>query len=811
LNGLLSDLRYTFRTLGKSPGFTIVALLTLAIGIGANTAIFSFVNSILLKPLPYPDADRILRVLEKPPGGGYNGISTLTFLDWQSRNTVFDAVAAQTGGDVTLTGRAEPLQIRASHVSARYFDIFGVKAALGRTFAEGEDQRGKEHVAVLSHVLWVSQFGADPAMVGRKILLDGEPYTVVGVLSGGSAFDRAFNQIWLPLAFQPENMTRNFHWFGAFAKLKSGVTIEQARTQMDAIGARISQAYPDSNKGWGVAIDRYADTIVDSNLRLSLYVLLAAVGMLLLIGCTNLANLTLARGTAREREVAVRSALGAERGRLIRQFLTENVVLALAGGVLGVGVGYATMAALKAAIPPNSLAREVNVAMDSRVLLFALALSALTGILFGLAPALGVTKINLVVSLKEGARGTIGGMRKRLRSALVVAEVALAFVLLAGAGLLIRSFFRMQQADMGFDSANVLTAQLPLSDKRFPDPVRLNQHVRQILANLQALPGVRDVAFASALPLQGWGYGMPFQIASQPIVDPANRPACFFKMISPSYFLSLGMRLRKGRGLNDRDVAGSPPVTVINETMARKYFPKQEPLGQRILIQQIVPGKTQLGPEVAWEVVGVVADEQVTNLDNKRDSPGIYVTTEQSPVYFGGIVVRGAIDPTRLERGMQQAVHSVDRDQPLTDVKMLEQIKAESMVGDQLRSMLLGVFAGIALLLSSIGIYGVISYSVAQRTGEIGIRAALGASRRDLVVLILRNGFWMTGAGLVLGFAGALGLTRLLATLLFGIGAYDPLTMAAVAGILGCVGLLASYLPARRAASVDPAVTLRNE
>ena len=811
MNGLVSDLRYTFRTLGKSAGFTIVALLTLAIGIGANTAIFSFVNSILLKPLPYPDADRIMRVLEKPPGGGWNGISTLTFLDWQSQNTVFDAMAAQSGGDVTLTGRGEPVQIRTSRVSAHHFDIFGIKAALGRTFAEGEDQRGKEHVAVLSHVLWVSQFGADPAMVGRKILLDGEPYTVVGVLPGGSAFDRAFNQLWLPLAFQPENMTRNFHWFGAFGKLKSGVTIEQARTQMDAIGARISQAYPDSNKGWGVAIDRYADIIVDTDLRRSLYVLLAAVGMLLLIGCTNLANLTLARGTAREREVAVRSALGAERGRLIRQFLTENVVLALAGGVLGLGVGYATMAALKAAVPPNSLAREVDVTMDSRVLLFALALSGLTGILFGLAPALGVTNINLVVSLKEGARGTIGGMRKRLRAALVVAEVALAIILLAGAGLLIRSFFRMQQADMGFDSTNVLTAQLPLSDKRFPDPVRLNLHVRQILANLQALPGVRDVAFASALPLQGWGYGMPFQIASQPIVDPANRPACFFKMVSPSYFLSLGIRLRKGRGLNDRDVAGSPTVTVINETMARKYFPKQEPVGQRILIQQIVPGKTQLGPEVAWEVVGVVADEQVTSLDNKRENPGIYVTTEQSPVYFGGIVVRGAIDPTRLERGMQQAVHSVDKDQPLTDVKMLEQIKTESMVADQLRSMLLGVFAAIALLLSSIGIYGVISYSVAQRTGEIGIRAALGASRRDLVVLILSNGFWMTGAGLVLGFAGALGLTRMLATLLFGIGAYDPVTMAAVAVILGCVGLLASYLPARRAASVDPAVTLRNE
>jgi putative ABC transport system permease protein len=811
LNGLLSDLRYTFRTLAKSPGFTIVALLTLAIGIGANTAIFSFVNSILLKPLPYPDADRIVRVLEKPPGGGWNGISTLTFLDWRNQNTVFDALSAQTGGDVTLTGRGEPVQITAQRVSASYFDVFGIKAAQGRTFAADEDQRGKEHVAVLSHVLWVSQFGANPALVGKTVQLNGEPYTVIGVLPAGSAFDRAFNQIWLPLAFQPENMTRNFHWFGALGKLKSGVTLAQARTQMDAIGARISQAYPESNKGWGVAIDRYADTIVDSDLRQSLYVLLGAVGMLLLIGCTNVANLTLARGTAREREVAVRSALGAGRSRLIRQFLTESVLLALAGGVLGLGVGYATMAALKAAIPPYSLAREVNVTMDGGVLLFTLVLSALTGILCGLAPALGVTQINLVGSLKEGARGTIGGMRKKLRGALVVAEVALAFILLAGAGLLIRSFFRMQHADMGFDSTNVLTAQLPLSDKRFPDPVRLNQHVRQILANLQALPGVRDVAFASALPLRGWGYGMPFQLAGQPPVDPANRPGCFFKMITPSYFLSLGIRLRKGRGLNDRDVSGSPPVTVINETMARKYFPKQEPVGQRILVQQIVPGKTQLGPEVAWEVVGVVADEQVTGLDNKRDNPGIYVTTEQSPVYFGGIVVRGAIDPVRLEHAMQEAVHSVDKDQPLTDVKMLEQIKTESMVGEQLRSLLLGVFAGVALLLASIGIYGVISYSVAQRTGEIGIRAALGASRRDLMVLILRNGAWMTGAGLVLGFAGALGLTRLLAAMLYGVEAHDPLTMTAATALLGCVGLLASYLPARRAASVDPAVTLRSE
>ena len=811
MNGLVKDLQYAYRTLAKSPGFTIVSLLTLAIGIGANTAIFSFVDSALLKPLPYSDADRIVRVLEKPPGFPRNGISTLTFLDWQHQNTVFDFMAAQTGGPVTLTGFGEPVQLRGSRVSAHYFEIFGINAALGRTFAPDEDQRGKERVAVLSHVLWVSQFGADPKLVGRTIRLDGEPYTVLGVLPEGSAFDRAFNQIWMPLAFQPDNMSRNFHWFGSFAKLKRGVTLEKARAQMDAIGARIAQDYPDSNKGWGVVVERFADVIVDSDLRRSLYVLLAAVAMVLLIGCANLANLTLSRGAGREREVAVRSALGASRQRLIRQFLTENVLLSLGGGLLGLGVGYTTMAALKAALPPNSLPREVNVTMDGGVLLFALAISALTGILFGLAPALGATKTNLVVSLKEGARGTIGGTRRRLRGTLVVGEVALAFVLLTGAGLLIRSFFQMQQADTGFDATNVITARLPLSDKRYPDSVQLDTYLRQIVGNLQSLPGVRDVAFASALPMQGWGYGMPFQIGDRPAVDRANRQVCFFKMVSPSYFRSIGMRLRKGRGLSDRDLAGAPPVAVVNETMARKYFPNQDPIGKRILVQKIIPGKTQLGPEIAWEVVGVVADERVSGLDDKRDNPGMYVTNEQSPVYFGGLVVRAAIGPSRLEKAIRKAVYDVNKDQPLTDVKTLEQIKSESMAGDRLRSLLLGVFAGIALLLSTVGIYGVISYSVAQRTGEIGIRAALGAGRGNLLSLILRNGILMTGTGLVIGFLGALGLTRFLATLLFGVEPWDPLTITSVAGILSCVGLLACYVPARRATKVDPAVALRYE
>jgi putative ABC transport system permease protein len=419
--------RYGFRTLLKSPGFTIVAAATLAIGIGGNTAIFSFVDGALLKPLPYAEPDRIVQVLEKPPGGGRNGISTLNYLDWQRGNTVFEYMAARTGGAVTLTGINDPVQLRGSRVSARYFDIFGVKAAIGRTFADGEDQAGKERVVILGHALWESQFGSDPNVIGRSILLDGAPHTVIGVLPGGGVFDRWYSQIWRPLAFEPQNMTRNFHWFGAMARLKRGITLEQARAQMDAIGARIAHDYPDSNKGWGVAVDRFSEQLIGRQVRTYLYVLLAAVGMVLLIGCVNLANLTLARGTVREREIAIRSSLGAGRWRLVRQLLTESVLLSLGGGALGVALGYVTMAALRAAVPRFTLPPEADVTMDSGVLLFGLAVSVLTGILFGLAPALQVTRSNLAGSMKEGGRGmSTGGFRQKIRGALVVSEVALA-------------------------------------------------------------------------------------------------------------------------------------------------------------------------------------------------------------------------------------------------------------------------------------------------------------------------------------------------------------------------------------------------
>ena len=799
------------RTLRKSPGFATVAVLTLAIGIGANTAIFSFVNGVMLKPLPYGEPERIVRVLEKPPGGGFNGISSLNYLDWQRDNTVFEYMAAQTGGSVTLTGVNEPVQLRGNRVSSHYFDIFGVKASLGRTFAGDEDQAGKERVAVLSHALWDSQFGADPNVLGRAITLDGQPHTVVGVLPAGGAFDRAFAQIWRPLVFEPQNMTRNFHWFGAFAKLKRGVTVKQATAQMDAIGARIAKDFPDSNKGWGVAITPFAETVVGSQLRQSLYVLLSAVGMVLLIGCANLANLTLARGSAREREVAIRASVGAGRWRLMRQFLTESVLLSICGGVLGLGLGFALKAALELALPPFLLPREADIAIDARVLLFTLALAILTGIVFGLAPALQAARPNLAGCMKEGGRGASSGGRHKVRGALVVTEMALAFVLLTGAGLLIRSFFQMQQVDTGFDSTNVLTAGLPIPDKRFPDPAQLNAYLRQVVSNVEALPGVRDVALTSALPMQGWGYGMPFQRADKPMVDRANRRGCFFKMVSPSYFRALGMKVRKGRPLGEHDAKGAPPVTVINESMARLYFKDEEPAGKRILVQEIVPGKTQLGPEIPWEVVGVVADEKVDNLDGRDDNPGMYVSNQQSPVFFQSLVVRTAMNPAGLTQALSKAVHEVNKDQTLTNVKTLEQIKVESLASNRLRSVLLAVFAAIAVLLAAIGIYGVISYSVEQRTHEIGIRAALGASKSDLVRLILRGGMLMAGIGLLLGFAGAFGMTRLLANLLFGVGERDPITIGAVAALLTCVALLACYIPARRATKVDPMVALRYE
>jgi putative ABC transport system permease protein len=805
------DLRYATRTLTSSRGFTLVAVLTLAIGVGANVAIFSFVDAILLKPLPYDNPERIVRVLEKPPQGERNGISTLNFLDWQRDNTVFDFHSAQTGGNVTMTGGSEPIQLRGARVSAGYFNVFGIKPALGRAFLPGEDQLGKHQVAVISHALWKGQFGSDPGIINRVVQLDGQPHTIVGVLPEGSAFDRAAAQIWRPLAFQPSNMTRDFHWLTSFARLKDGVTLAQAQSAMNVIGARIAKDFPASNKGWGVIVENYASTIVGNDMRTALLVLMSSTGLVLLIGCANLANLALARGVSREREVVIRASLGAGRWRLIRQFLTENVVLSLCGGVLGIVVGYATMKGIKMMIPEFALAREIDVEMDWRVLLFAIGVSVFTGLLFGMAPALQATRPDLASSMKEEGRGSSGGAsRKRLRDALIVAEVALAFVLLVGSGLMMRSFFRLMTVDTGFDASNLLTLRLPTTIEQYPDPTRLNQYLNEIRTAVSAVPGVRETAYSCAPPLQGTCYGMPMQPANKPMVDLANRSGGFFKVVSPSYFSTLGIKMLKGRALTNRDTWNAPRAIVLNERLAKRYFDKEDPIGQRLLIQEIIPGKTELGPDVSWEVVGVIGDEKIGGPADDR-SAGVYVSNEQSPVYGMVLSVRTDVDPLMLQIPITNAIRSVNKDQAVTDIRSLEQIKSASMGGRRIPSILLGVFGAVALILAGIGIYGVISYSVAQRTREIGIRVALGASERSLLRLVLDRGVVLTGAGLVIGLAGAFALTRLMATLLFGVGARDPITMASVALVLASVALLASYVPARRAMKVDPIVALRYE
>jgi putative ABC transport system permease protein len=808
-SSVLHDLRYAIRRLRNSPGFSAVAIATIALAIGANTAMFSFVIGLLLSPLPYPESDRIVRVLERLPSGGLNGVSTLNYLDWTNQNGVFEHMAAEVGWRATLTGGDAPVLIRGARVSAHYFDIFGVKPALGRTFLPDEDQLGKDRVVLLSHVLWESRFGSDPALLGRDVLLNGEAYTVIGVLQKGGPFDRAAAQIWTPLAFQPSNMTRDFRWLGASAKLKPGVTLEKAQAEMDVIGQRLGYGYPNSNKGWGVAVDRLADVLIGPQLHTAVTVLFAATVFVLLIGCANLANLALARGMSRQSEMAVRAALGASRWRLVLQLLIENVVISLCGGLAGVGVGYAIMKWIRWLIPPYTLPPAVDITMDTSVLLFTLIVAVVTGLLFGVAPASQMTNPSLVSALNEGGHGTMAGSpRRRVRGVLVVAEIALAFVLLVASGLLMRSFFKLLAIDPGFDATNVLTAELPISQEQHPDPVELNAYLASISAAVEAVPGVRRTAITSALPLQGWGYGVPYAIADRDQLDAVNRRPAFFKIVSPSYFDALGIKLRAGRVLSNNDKAGGPPVALINETFAKREFPDETPIGRRLLVREIVPGKTEFGPEIAWEIVGVIAGEKITGLGDEI-SAGMYVSNQQSPTYGINLIVRAGLPPQSLQRAVRSAVDRVNRNQALSDVRTLEQIVNQSMLANRVMSTLLTGFASMALLLAAVGIYGVISYTAAQRAHEMGIRSALGASAGNLRTLIIQEGMRLTLIGLLIGLTFTFPATDVLSSMLYGVGTNDALTIAAVAGVLSGVAGLACFLPAWRVTKADPMEALR--
>jgi putative ABC transport system permease protein len=801
------DVRFALRSLRKSPAFTAVAILTIALGLGANTAIFSFLDGVLLKPLSYPEPERLVQLWEKPPGGTRNGISALNFQDWQAQATSFTAMAAQTGKTVTISDRGEPRQLRLSVVSAPYFDILGVRPALGRAFVAGEDQPGSDHVVVLTQRVFRSEFGADPAIVGRQLILDGEPHTVVGVLPAGE-FDRRFADALVPLAF-PRDAVRNFHYLSAIARLKPGVSLEQAQSEMSRIAAGIAERYPDIKKDWGATVDRWVDRIVGPQLRLSLIVLMAAVGAVLLIACANLANLLLARATLRSREISVRAALGASRWRLVRQLLIESLILSTLGGVAAVLVGILLFRGILSQLQPFSLPPQAQVGVDFRVAAFLALLTVLTALLFGLVPALQASRRDASLALKEGGRGGSASRRKAwLRNTLIVSQVAIAFLLVCGAGLLVRSFARLTSVDAGFETTNVVTMGFLLQMERDTDGDRLTGYVDQVIEAVRAVPGVREAAMTSALPLQGWGFGMPFRVSGRN-VEPSKRPACFFKIVTPGYFGALGMKLRKGRGLSETDTKGSLPVVVVNEAFASRQFAAQDPIGQHVLIEQIITGKRQLGPEVAWQIVGVVADEKVNSLDNT--SAGVYVSYAQSPIVGVSLLVKGASSASALVGTVQRAIWALNKNQALPNPTLLEQIKSDSLGQTRLRTLLLAAFALLALLMAAVGVYGVLSYVTAQRTTELGVRAALGASASDLVRLVVRGGTTPVLLGLVIGGYGAIGLTRWLQTLLFEVDPTDPATMAVAGAVLLLVAWAACYVPARRASRVDPMRALRIE
>jgi putative ABC transport system permease protein len=806
----LADARFAGRTFRKNPGFTLFAVLTLALGLGANVAIFSFVDGLLLKPLAYPEPDRIVQIWEKPPRGRRNGVSALNFLDWRDQATSFTAMAARTGDSLTLTGRGEPRQVRAAVVSAPYFDVLGIKAALGRTFAPDEDRPGRDRVIVLSHRFWVSQLGGDAAIVGRSLTLNGDAYTVVGVLEQGGEFDRTFAEVLVPLALDRARVVRNFHYLSVLARLKPGVPFERAQSEMSGIAGRIAEQYPDIKKGWGATVDRLVDRVVNDRLRLSLLVMMAAVGAVLMIGCANLANLLLARATLRTREMALRAALGAGRGRLIRQLLTESVLLSGLGAAGGLVLGFALFHGIRGLLPEFFLPAQTVVGLDWRVVSFLSALALVTGILFGLAPALQGTRRDAASVLKEGGRGAAGSAGRRLmRHALVVSEVALAFVLLVGAGLLIRSFNKLMSVNPGFDSTNIVTMSVPLTMDKDVDGPRLTTYLNSLLDRVRGVPGVQHAAMTSALPMQGWGFGMPFRLDGMPRGNDSERQPCFFKIVTPDYFGALGMALRRGRTLSATDAAGRPPVTVVNETFARRFLRGGDAIGRRVFVEQIVTGRRELGAEIPWEVVGVVADEKVGSLDST--DAGIYVAFEQSPIVGVSLLVKGRGELAGFTKSIQTAVWEVNPSQALDNVRTLEQIKSRSVGDARLQMSLLGLFAVLALLLAAIGIYGVLSYVTAQRTQELGVRAALGASAIDQVRLVVLGALVPVGAGILLGLTGSFLLTRMMQTLLFETTPTDPATMIGVGLILTTVALVACYVPARRASRVDPIVALRHE
>ncbi len=799
----IQDVRFGLRVLFKHPGFTAVAVLTLALGIGANSAIFSVVNAVLLRPLPYKQPAQLVRLYESLPGGGEGSVSVPNLNDWREQNDVFTAIAAYEYSDFSLQNQDQPERVIGARVSPNLFEVLGVAPQQGRALAEGEDRAGNHRVVVLGHALWQRNFAGDPQAVGRQITLGGESYTVVGVMPESFEFPQFRTaQLWTPLVFS-ERMaaSRGSHAYNALGRLKDGVSLERAREQMTTIARRLEQQYPDAQTGRGVRLIELQEEVVQG-VRPALLMLLAAVGFVLLIACTNVANLLLARAATRRREIAIRTALGAGRLRLIRQFLTESVLLSLAGGALGLVLAQWGVDAL-ASLAAESLPRVSGVGLDERVLGFTLLLSLVTGIGFGLAPALQISKADVQDALKEGGNAVNSPRGKRLRAVLAVAEVASALVLLIGAGLLVKSFIQLQNVQTGLRPENVLTMRLTLPATKYDTNQKATDFHRQLLARVAALPGVEAVGEVNMLPVQSFGTNGTIQVEGQPPDPPERAPLVEFRAASPGYFGALGIPVVAGRNFEARDDENAPPVAVVNQTFAKRFFPNEEAVGKRIRM-----GETWMS------IVGVVGDVKQGGL-TRAVSPEMFAPYTR-PLWPGmtqnmSLVVRAQGDPAALAPAIKREVLSVDPNQPVYSVYTMEQVLERSVSGRRLNMLLLTIFAVLAVTLAMIGIYSVMSYLVTQHTREIGIRMALGAQPRDVLRLILGQGLWLALLGVVLGAVGALALTRLMSNLLFGVTATDPLTFVVGAALLLLTALLACYIPARRAMKVDPLIALRYE
>ncbi|MDQ3314271.1 MAG: ABC transporter permease [Verrucomicrobiota bacterium] len=804
VESFLMDFRYAMRSLLKKPGFTITAVIALALGIGANTAIFSVINGVLLRSLSYANPDKIVMIWERNVTGTrmQNVVSPGNFLDWQKQSTSFDHMAAVADQRVNLTGgTGEPEEIKVQLVSDGFFSALGVQPFTGRFFIPEENKVGNDLVIILSHQLWQNRFGANPAVVGQQVTISGRQRTVVGVMPPGFHFLDNQVKAWVPYPLDPaiDYRATTGRFLRVVGQLKPGVTVQQAQAELTGIAKQLEQALPKFNTGWSVNVLPIHEQVV-GEIRPILIVLLAAVAFVLLIACANVANLLLSRAAARQKELALRAALGAGRMRLVRQMLTESVLLALMGGVLGVLLAYWGIQLL-IGFGPDNIPRLSEISIDLRVLAFTFGISLLTGVLFGMIPALQASRPDLNDALKEGSRGSTGARSRTLRNVFVVTEVALALVLLIGAGLMIRSFMQLQSVETGFNPENVLTMRAQLPKKKYAEPHQIVDFFKQAQDRIAAVPGVQAVGAISYLPLTGPAARDGFKIVGQPEPAPGQEPGVEVRVITPTYFQAMGIPLLKGRLLDERDGKDSR-VLLINETMAKKYFPNQDPVGKRI--------------EVTWgdgeidEIVGVVGDIREGAL-NKEPETAIYWPHPREPYSGMALVVRTSGDATRFGTTVAKEIRALDPEQPVADVRTMKQVISKSIARPRFNTVLLSIFAGVALVLASVGLYGVMNHSATQRTHEVGIRMALGATRADIMRLVVGNGMLLTLIGIAIGVVASCGLTRVMQRFLFGVAPTDVLTFVAVSLLLIAVALVANYIPARKATRVNPVIALRYE